>query len=159
MPQIGAGLLACLVALEQRSVRGRSMAGLLEPGQKVDVLMGYYRCRRPRRGEWVLFRHSGRETPSIKIVKAVPGDRFELKEKAGSWSLWINGALAVNSEGMAYRFDERARSVLSAYQKSHDSCIPPEAYLLLGNQPGGSLDSGRLGLVGRAGILGKALPP
>ncbi len=102
----------------------------------------------------------GRGDPLIKIVKASPRDRFELRRAAGGWNLLVAGAVQRTGAGQAYLLGDRAQKLLALYQRAYGAVIPSGAWLVLGNLPGGTLDSTRFGLVGSAEIAGKVvLPP
>ena len=45
--------------------------------------------------------------------------------------------------------------MLELYINDYQGVIPANAYLILGNQAEGSLDSIRFGLIGKEGIVGK----
>jgi type IV secretory pathway protease TraF len=46
--------------------------------------------------------------------------------------------------------------MLSLYEKDYKGIIPQNTYLILGDQPSGSVDSSVFGLVDKSDILGKA---
>jgi len=60
--------LRCVSSIEEKIVRGSSLSGLIEDGKTVRVLIGYYLCNEPQRGEVVLYHYAGDENPLIKVV-------------------------------------------------------------------------------------------
>jgi signal peptidase I len=116
-------------------------------------LWGYYACHEVMRDDIVFLDYAGNENPLIKIVKGIPGDTFSFNKH----DLYINEKLLTNSEGRSYHFDRDAKNLLSIYMHDYNNVIPQDVYLVLGNKPGGSLDSTRFGLVNKIDILGKAV--
>lgn len=143
---------------EEVIVRGNSMSPLLKDGDKVKIRYGYYGNHAVQRGDIVVCRLSFRRDPVIKIVRAVPGDRFGLEKTEGGIRLLVNGTIVRNSEGLPYVFSGRRERMLMLYERDYHGVIPPNAYLLLGDIPEGSLDSSSIGLVGLEAIIGKAKP-
>lgn len=47
--------------------------------------------------------------------------------------------------------------LLQLYENSFKGIIPENTYIILGNQPEGTLDSTRFGLVDKSGIIGKVV--
>lgn len=147
-----------VAGVEEMIVRGNSLAPLLEDGQVVRALFGYYERNEIQRGDIVLYSYAGNEAPLIKIIKGVPGDKFNLQQTEGGWHILINGKVLTNSENQPYLLNQRAYNMLSLYERDYQGIIPANAYLILGNLVGGGLDSTRFGLVHRDDILAKAEP-
>lgn len=145
----------CVSKVEQRLVRGDSMSGLIENGQTVKILFGYYTCRLPERGDIIAYKYAGNQEPLIKIIKASPGDSFELEKTNGGYNILINNEILKNSQNQPYILDEKGYKMLSLYERDYKSVIPQNAYLVLGNRASGSLDSSRFGLIDKSDILGK----
>ena len=66
--------------VEFPEVRGDSLYPLIKPGQTVKLIYGYYDDRPVERGEIVAYSYAGDTAPIIKIVKAVPGDKWRLEK-------------------------------------------------------------------------------
>ena len=147
----------CETTEKVAEVRGNSLSGLIEEGAKIKVLENYYACNDVKRGDIVEYRYAGNPNPIIKIVKGVPGDKISLKQNGNYWNILINGEVLKNSKGEAYRLDDRGYKILSLYVNDYRGVIPQDAYLILGNDPAGSLDSSRFGLVGKDDFIGKVL--
>ncbi len=78
----------------------------------MNILFGYYDCHEIVANEIVAYDYAGNENPVIKIVKALPGDSFSLKESDElpgdsfslkesdenfGWNLFVNDEIAANS--------------------------------------------------------------
>lgn len=149
--------VACVSEERPLKVRGDSLAGLVEDNEVLKILMGYYQCHPVERDDLAVYNYPGAE-PLIKIAKGVPGDKFHLqKTTAGCWNILINEEIIKNSQETPYCISEQGYRMLSLYERSYKGVIPPDAYLILGNLPQGSLDSTRFGWVGRSDLLGKAV--
>jgi len=145
------------VKTEQRIVNGNSLAPIITDGSTVDIILDYYEHNDIERGDIVLYNFTGTENPIIKIIKGIPGDKFELKESSSGWNILVNNQVLKNSEGLPYTLYGNKYKMLSLYEKSYNNKIPEDAYLLLGNLVSGSTDSTRFGLVDKSDILGKVI--
>jgi len=142
--------------IEERVVRGNSLSPLVEPGTTVKVIFGYYQDKQIQRGDIIAYNHPGHSSPLAKIVRGVPGDKFELRQVENGYNVvMLNGEVLKNSSGQKYEFTGNKQKMLSLYEKDYHGVIPENTYLLLGDLPGGSLDSTRFGLVDKSGIIGK----
>lgn len=152
-------LADCVSEVRPVTVRGNSLAGLIEEGEDLKILVGYYRCHQVEREDIVAYNYAGSELPVVKIVKGISGDKFKLeKSKAGcGWNILINGGIVKNSQGKDYCLNEQGNKMLSLYERTYNGIIPDEAYLILGNLTEGSLDSSNFGLVGKNDFLGMAV--
>ncbi len=145
----------CVFSIEERIVRGNSLDPLIKHGQTIKALFGYYDCNKIKRGDVVLFDFAGNKNFVIKIIKGISGDNFELRKSEGGWNIIINNKIIKNSENKPYLIFGNAYKMLSLYEKDYKGVIPENAYLLLGNQVSGSVDSTRFGLVHKSGIVAK----
>lgn len=146
----------CVSSTEKRTVRGGSLTGVTDPGETVKAFFGYYDCNEVKRGDIIIYSYAGSENPLVKIVKAIPGDRFGFQETEAGWHILVNEKVLKNSENKPYLLDERGHRMLSLYEKDYQGVIPEQAYLIMGNLVNGALDSSRYGLVHKDNILGKA---
>ena len=145
----------CVINVEEKTVHGTSLSGLIEPGSTVKILFGYYNCNEIRRGDIVVYNYSGNPNPIIKIVKGIPGDLFHLQKTESGYNILINGEIVKNSQSEPYLLGESGYRMLSLYENDYKDVIPANAYLLLGNIASGSLDSTHFGLIGKDDITGK----
>jgi len=150
----------CVTSIEERTVRGSSMAGLLSDGDTVSVQFGYYGCNDPKTGDITLVRFAGDTNPLVKVIKATPGDSFSLsRDISCGWNIIVNGQAACNHQGTKYCIGATGYRMLSLYVQSYNGIIPQDAYLVLGNLVAGSTDSTRFGLTSRGSLLGKVEIP
>jgi signal peptidase I len=147
--------ISCIISVEQRTVRGNSMTGLLADGDNITVQFGYYGCNVPARGDIALVRYAGDSSPIVKAIMAVPGDTFGLSPAYGGWNIVVNGQVLQNSEGKDYCISEQGARMITVYVKSYGGKIPAGAYLVLGNLVTGTTDSTKFGLVARENLMGK----
>jgi len=149
----------CQIETEERIVRGDSLSGILENGDTVRIHVGYYQCHPVEREDIVAYNYAGKEAPLIKIVKAIEGDKFQLKKSTAGcgWNILINDKILKNSQGKDYCFGEHGYRMLSLYEKDYKGVIPKDTLLILGNWANGSLDSTRFGLVDKGDLLGKII--
>ena len=147
----------CEVQAEERIVRGGSLSPLIESGDTVKVLFGYYNCHKIKRNDVVAYYYAGNKDPLIKIVRGVPGDSFKLEQtEQGAWYIIINGKILKNSAGEPYLVSGKRYEMLALYEKDYKGVIPEQAYLIMGNLISGAMDSTRYGLVHKNDILAKA---
>ncbi|MEA1924505.1 MAG: signal peptidase I [Candidatus Altiarchaeota archaeon] len=137
-------------------VRGNSLAPLIKPGQTIKLLYRYYDSHPVDREDIIAYDYAGNSAPIIKIVKAIPGDKWHLEkdDQRDSYQVIVNDKPLRNSVDRIYQIPESNIQMLKLYAKSYPT-LPEDTYLLLGNQPGGSLDATRFGLIDRTDILGK----
>ena len=148
--------LTCVSEQADEIVRGQSLSGVIEEGQTVKLLKDFYNCNQVRRGDVIAYNLSGRTEPIIKIVKGLPGDEFKLEQnQRGGYNIIINNQILTVSTGAPYELAAGRQKMLELYIHDYNGVIPPDAYLIFGNLPSGSLDSTRFGLVGKDGIIGK----
>jgi signal peptidase I len=132
-------------------VKGDSMAGIVEAGTKVKLRKGYYDCHEVKRNDIVSYRY-GKDELLIKRVVALPGDVWRIEKKEnGLFVLYINQVEQRNANNVLYQFREPQAKVFGLYK----SPIPANTYIILGNQPGGTLDSSRFGLVDKGKLVGR----
>lgn len=148
--------MSCVSSAEEKIVRGESLAGLIEDGQIIKVLFGYYDCNEVKRDDVIAYDYPGSSEPIIKIIKGIPGDKFDFQEIEAGWHILINREILKNSKNQPYILNERGHRMLSLYKKDYNGVIPEKVYLILGNLISGTTDSTRFGLVHQDDFLGKA---
>jgi signal peptidase I len=135
-------LLTC--PSQQVTVRGDSLAPLVKEGQTLEVYP--VSCAQLAHGDLAVFRTAAnKKAPVIKRVEGLPGDRLTL---AKDGTVLVNGKPALAADGKPYKTTAQGGRMISLYA----GAIPPATYLLLGAP--GTLDSGRIGLVGLSEIVG-----
>jgi len=146
----------CVNKIEEMTVRGDSLYGFIEAGQTIEAYFGYYGCNPAQREDVVLYQYAGNLDPLIKIVKAIPGDRFSLRSTSdGEWNIIVNDNIVNNSQGEDYSLGPSGYEILSMYERDYKGVIPESTYLIMGNLAGGSVDSSRFGLVHQSNFLAK----
>ncbi len=145
-------IVKCEITNVVKTVRGVSMSPLLEPEQDVLMLEGYYDCHPPVVNDVVILKPSYRETPLIKVVKAVSGDELALEKIIDdTYQIVVNGLPIVNSAGDYYLLPENQAKLLSLYI----GVIPEKACLVLGDNTKDSYDSADFGLISTDILQGK----
>lgn len=128
------------------TVRGTSLAPRVPAGAKMLLTSP----EQYRRNDIVMIRLNGRDDVLAKIIKAVPGDKWRFADGF----IYVNGKVLENSRGEQYNIRSE---ILDLSAKNHP-VIPENNYLLLGDLPSGSIDSGRFGLVSANQIIGALIP-
>lgn len=124
----------------------------LQQGETIILDTRGYIKAGPARGDIVGIRFATLNTPIIKRVIAVPADRFQLI--AGK--VYLNGKI-ISEPYLARSRDwhqEKLRLLLQQLTASQ-GIVPEGQYVVLGDQAGPDLDSGKFGLVSRSQIIGK----
>ncbi len=143
----------------EKVVRGNSLAGLIEDGETIRAFINYYNSNEIERNDIILYSFAGNDAPLIKVIRGMPGDRFELSATTNGWYILINGKILKNSKAEPYIINERGHRMISLFVESYQGVIPADAYLILGNLVGGGMDSTQFGLVHKTDILGKVQEP
>jgi len=137
-----------------------SMANTLMPGQRVLVDRFVYHYRTVHRGDIIVFRWPGHEneTPLIKRVVGLPGDRLSLR----------NGRLLVNGKPLPESYIRRVHgaaertlpafegSGIEAWSLADPYTVPAGHYFVMGDNRTESNDSRYWGTVPRDNIIGRA---
>ncbi|HIH24393.1 TPA: signal peptidase I [Candidatus Woesearchaeota archaeon] len=134
------------------TVKGDSLSGIIEEGTAVNVQRNLA-CAAIDRNDIILYNYAGKSDPLIKIVKAIPGDTWRLD----GCSIVVNDIVLSTRNpdgtiGAPYCVGDSRR--LQLYANDYP-IIPPDTYLIMGNNPDGTLDSSIFGLVDREDIIGK----
>lgn len=153
-PVPSAEKIGCDVSTKKMTVQGYSMYPFINPEKEITALFGYYDCHPIERGDVVLYKYSGNDNLLIKFVKAVPGDRWELKKGEEGCEIVVNGSVLSNSEGKPYSITDC--KMLQLYVSDYP-VIPENTYLLLGDKTDGSIDSTTFGLVSGDDIEAKVV--
>jgi signal peptidase I len=134
--------------LSELTVNGDSMSPFLKNGEEIIFKKGFYDCNSVERGDMMVFSHAGNKNPLVKLVKAREGDRFQYD---GS-TLRVNGKILKNSEGKEYSISSK---MLNLYATSYP-VLPEDTFLVLGDNPSGTKDASKFGLIHFSQVLGKA---
>lgn len=142
--------------VSKKIVQGSSLSPLILPDTEVTLKEGYYQCHEVEREDVVAFRYAGDPNPLIKIVKGIPGDKWELKKEGNNFLIIVNEKPLENSKEEQYQIPNGQERMLALYANDYP-VIPLDTYLILGNGINGTIDSTRFGLVGRRDIIGKVV--
>ena len=146
----------CNMDLKQFKVQGNSMTGIVENGDYVFISIGYYTCNIVKRGHVAMVKWAGNETPLLKRVVLLPGDRIHLVAKGKNNVLMVNGDTLRTSQNKPYNLNEKACAMIRLYIDSY-SKIPNASFLVMGNRPKGSMDATKFGYVGLDALIGKLI--
>jgi len=146
---------SCIIKEELKEVKGDSLSPLIVPGQEVKLVYGYYDCNEIKREDIIAYNYTGSSNPIIKIIKAIPGDEWELeKQDTGMFQIIVNKKALKNSQNILYEISESKIRILELYTQNYP-VLPEDTYLILGDKITGSLDSTSFGLIHKDDILGK----
>lgn len=146
---------ACPGPLQLLKMNDTTMTGIFELGQKLELLPNWYACKPIHRGESVYYQFTSTHDPVVRVVAAVPGDRFKIVENSlhQAWSIEINGEL-YQAGGAPYYFGRAGvRPALSLYEKN--GALGAEEVILFSNLPPGGNDSGIFGIASIDDLLGR----
>ena len=125
----------------EKEIIGKSLEGQLAPGQTVHALP--IDCAEPRRMDFVIFTDDESKNLVIKQVWGLPGDTFHVD---GKGFLYVNGEHALTSFDRPYMVNRFYKKKLMKFEGVLTG------YLVLGHP--GSLDSGRIGPIGKDVMVG-----
>ncbi len=158
---LGIGVLpppSCPIEYETKIVTGNSLEGIFNDGEKVQAMFGYYACHPIQRGDIIIYDAPGKQHSFIKIIHAVPDDSFALEQtKSGDYSIRVNGRILKTSTNQPYHLTAQKSRLLAGYADYYENRIPQYSYLILGNLPGGSIDSTQFGLIKAERIIARVM--
>lgn len=154
------GQVSCVTDQKMITMQDADLSGLVEKGDVLKVLIGYYNCNDIGEGDLVYFRISPPIEPVVKIVYGLPGDTFEVMETdiEAEWHIKINGSLVMAGD-RPYFIKSRHTPPLKTYQISRDGVLGKDEYIILSNVPPGLSDSSNLGIVKRKAFEGRVFIP
>lgn len=154
------GQVGCVTDQKMITMQDADLSGLVEKGDVLKVLIGYYNCNDIKDGDLVYFRISPPIEPVVKIVYGLPGDTFEVVETdiEAEWHIKINGSL-VMAGSSPYFIKSRHTPPLKTYQISRNGILGKDEYIILSNVPPGLSDSSNLGIVKRKAFEGRVFIP
>jgi len=130
--------------MKEYTVAGESMSPALVPGDKVVVDTGMK--DHIQRGDLVSVVFSDSKVPMIKRIAAVPGDMVT----------FLDNAVWVNDKKIREICMRRWRSTIKQLEHFGNK-VPERYYLILGDNPLNSRDSGRLGLISQHHLKGRGV--
>jgi signal peptidase I len=145
---------------EARYIPSGSMLPTLQINDRLIVDKVAYRFSNPQRGDIVVFdltenlkkqlqrENDSEKTAFIKRVIGLPGDRVDVKEGR----VYVNGkVISENYLGEAPSYE------WSSTELTPDGKVPPNQYLVLGDNRNNSFDSHYWGFVPKDKIVGRAI--
>lgn len=144
----------CSFKIETREVRGFSLKGLIEYGNKVRIKTSVPECLLINRGEIVMFRHPGRAVEVIKQVRALGGDKISTPIDGKGFHFAVNGTPIKTPSGAPHFFMGKRAKMLQMYVKNYSGQVPVDTYFVFGTATSGSLDSASFGPIQRSSMLG-----
>jgi signal peptidase I len=159
--------VGCVDKIVVHNIKGTSLTGLLENGDKVIVLHGFYNCHQVERGDLIVFSNPAilGGANVIKIAVGIAGDKLEMVDENGKTYIFINGKVARNPMGEKYHLSSAGKSYIGLALGGKDSGIIPRGhYLVLGTGTrdgkstigGATVDSRRFGFLAHRDLIGKA---
>jgi len=130
-------------------VVGSSMVPRINNEAEILHLIGYYNCNEIKRNDIITYDFAGNENLLLKQIKAIPGDEFEFYND----TIYINEKVIKNSVNISYKINSK---MLELYSKSYP-ILPENTYLILGDNPAGTQDSSKFGLIDKSQIIGKGV--
>lgn len=152
----------CVQSTQLHSMRQPDMGKLLEKTRQFKILVGYFDCNPPQRGDLVAFQSGEAELPLVRVVRGIPGDRVELSATEGDhWEIVVNGDPAVEAGAQVRWSPPTTPPPLSEKLASQEGILGEDEYLLLAVTRLGESDSVVLGPASKAQIIGMVmvLPP
>ena len=148
----------CPITQEFKRVNGDSLIPSVKPGTQVKLYGGYYACNPVQRGDLAAYHYGGEIEPLAKFVRGIPGDTFGLEKVGSDYHILINGSVLKNSQLLPYILTEAQYNLLQLYVRDDNGVIPKDAYLIMGDRQYGTVDSTKVGLVGKKDLIGKLVP-
>jgi len=136
------------------TVVGSSMVPTFASGNTVSVDYTYYEDTPITRGDIVALQLFPDKPPLVKRVVAVPGDQVAITDGV----LLVNGARDSHASlSPGFSFSESNSNVLMIQLSWGGGVIPPQMYILLGDNRLDSLDSTEVGRFKEYQIIGKII--
>lgn len=150
-----------LFVLEARYIPSGSMRPTLEMGDRLLIDKVSYRLTAPQRGDLAVFspppilQRQGHNNALIKRIIGLPGEQVALK----SGQLWIDGQAFPETyllKNGATQITDCPMSGVGSPYLAQTRRIPPNHYLVLGDNRESSSDSRCWGVVGQESLIGRA---
>lgn len=139
------------------------LRGVLEKDQPFRALLNWYKCHAIRKGDLVLYRYSQHSDPVVRMVTAIPGDKFRVvkNKEMGAWNLKVNGILVraheAENKNRSYYFGAELPPPLGLYERANKGVLKSERVIISSSFPPGNMDSGTLGVISLEDIIGKVV--
>jgi len=144
---VGVALLIRIFLLQASWVPTGSMIPTLRPGDFILINRLIYQVREPARGDVMVFVHD--ELPYVKRVIALPGEQFQISD---GW-VYVNNQLLDETDWLV---DDVLGKTRGLGFSDSEHTVPPDSYLVMGDNRAHSQDSRRWGFVHEDDIMGRA---
>ncbi|PZO84220.1 MAG: signal peptidase I [Micavibrio aeruginosavorus] len=150
VPAMAQDKAAPVCGLSLYTIEGNSMVPLVRPGDKVETMPPSCLGRAIEDGDIIVFTNAAVKTAIIKRVIARGGDRFAVREGA----VLVNDKKVTTADGRAFHLSEGRLGMIRLYESGYNGVVPKSAYLVIGEQEGGTTDSTRFGMIDISDIKG-----
>jgi hypothetical protein len=82
--------VSCNIKEQNATVEGFSLDPIVKNGQKIKILFGFYRCNDIKRDDIVVYDYKYHKIPLIKVVKALPNDKFSIIKNGRFFNVYVN---------------------------------------------------------------------
>jgi len=149
-------LSSCSVYEDKVMIRGDSLYPMFKNEDQAKIIRKCDKGFKVSYGSVVVFNYPGRKVPVVKIVKAVGGDVFGIKEiEEGKCELFINNEILKDLSQKPYIFSSQQCKMIKLYENDFKGVVPSGFYLVFGAQScANCLDSGKFGFLSDDKIIG-----
>jgi len=161
-PEQSSSIFTCPNGEEKLIVPDPHMAGVIEPGTKITLYRDFHGCSPLKKGDLVYFRYHSERDPVIRIVRGMPGDRFEVVKdpKETGWKIRVNDEFLKDGKGEDLIYGApQFTPPLGLAAISHKNIIGENEVILMTNSSSGKFDSTLMGLISVHDIIGKVAIP
>lgn len=155
-------IYSCQNGEEKLTTLDPYMEGVIQPGTKVTLFKNFHECSPLKKGDLVYFRYHSEQDPVIRIVRGIPGDRFEVIKdgKETGWKIRVNDEFLKNGKGEDLVYGApQFTPPLGLAANSHKNTIGENEVILMTNSSSGKFDSTLMGLISIQDIIGKIVIP
>lgn len=149
---------ACVI--KPSVLSGTSLKPAYASGEMVNFMMGE-QCPLAdliQKDRLVLMRTGASKIPVAKFVKALPGERFAVQPVGNNFEVIVEDKSVVNSTKDVYILPKTRAEMIRLYVESYKGVIPDKAYLVMGDNLHGTMDSSQFGLINIVDVIGVQAP-
>lgn len=153
------GNLACVSESYLEKNKDAALDGFISIGKQLKVFKDYYKCNQLERNHAVLFQFSKSIPPVVRIVRGVPGDKYDVVKVEGAedqWLIKINGQDVPAADGPFF-IQSKIIPPLKTYAESRKGVLKDGEFILFSNKAPSISDSSNLGLVRPKEIVGRVI--
>lgn len=149
----------CVEGIQDLVMQKPYLRGVLDKGQPYQVLIMQKNCTQYTSGEAVSFKVSKNSMPITRVVRAVAGQKIELKSSNDrrAWVVAVDGHFIKDYRGEIYQFGVYPTPPpIGLYIKNNGHILHKGHYLLFSTVSPGVNDSGQFGIIADEAIVGLA---